>query len=364
MPVYTGKNPLESLGGASAYQFQSLTYPREYDDISSFGHYMNFYINVNKSSKYLSGSSYSTAGYSLSDTGNQNQQNYYAQTYTSAYPGATSVGFPSGAYTTTDATTLGGNSGSPLPGYMDILMGGNAGQLTSVPYSRITQAISMYIPDSMNFASTYDWQEASLTEAGGKALKFGQLARGGYNAAVGDLNAGTKEAIKHLGGGAVADILFGAGGGGPAGLGDIGLGVAGLAVNPQIFVLFRGVDMRTFQFDFIFTPKSPEEAANVRQIIKAFRFHAAPEIDPFTGRYFIAPSTFNIEYMYCPGGTGTGKRNQNIFQMMTLVLQKINVDYAPFGWSTYNDGMPVRTHLSMVFKETEILTKAKVNMGY
>jgi hypothetical protein len=149
------------------------------------------------------------------------------------------------------------------------------------------------------------------------------------------------------------------------------LGIGGLAVNPQIFCLFRGVDLRTFQFDFIFSPKSKAEAANVRQIIKAFRFHAAPEIDAYSGRYFIPPSIFNIEYMYAPIGANdnpnnvnTGKPNENIFRMMTLVLQKLAVDYAPFGWSTYNDGMPVQTHLSMVFKETEILTKAKVNRNF
>lgn len=366
MPTYTAKNPLESLSG-SGYQFQSLTYPLDFDDLSSFGHYMNFYINVNKSSKYLSGGGYSTGAYSKSGAGDAGAE-FYSSTYTSAY----GSNFPGGAYITEPGVTLGGNPGSPISSSGDvwdiISGGGSAGQATSIPYTRISQAISLYIPDSMNFSSAYDWQDASLTEAGGKALKYGQLAGGGYTAGAEALDDKNMEALKHLGGGAASDILFGAGGAGN-GLGDIGLGIAGLAVNPQTFVLFRGVDMRTFQFDFIFTPKSPQEAANIRQIIKAFRFHAAPEIDPYTGRYYIAPSLFNIEYMYAPAdstssGNITGKRNQNIFQMMTLVLQKLSVDYAPFGWSTFNDGMPIQTHLSLVFKETEILTKTKVNMGY
>ena len=59
-----------------------------------------------------------------------------------------------------------------------------------------------------------------------------------------------------------------------------------------------------------------------------------------------------------------GKRNENIFQINTCVLTKLSVDYAPAGWSTYTDGMPVQTTLSMQFKEMEILTKEKVNQGY
>lgn len=369
-----GTNPLELLDSVRGYQFRTLTYPLDFDDISSFGHYMNFYINVNKSSKYLGGNGYNTGAYK-SDAG----ESYFSSTYTPAYS-AYGWSFPGGAYSLSPGPTPGGSPGEPIPGPSSgigdliggiIGGGGSAGLTTSIPYKRISEAISLYIPDSMNFSSSYDWQDASITEAGGKALKYGQLAGGGYTAATsGDLGGKNMEALQHIGGGALADLMFGAGGAGN-GLGDIGLGIAGLAVNPQIFVLFRGVDMRTFQFDFIFTPKSEREAFNVRQIIKAFRFHAAPEVDPYTGRYFIAPSIFNIEYMYAPppkggasGVTNIGKKNQNIFQMMTLVLQKLSVDYAPFGWSTYNDGMPIQTHLSMVFKETEILTKTKVNMGY
>lgn len=364
MPNYNyAKNPLEDLETTNPYEFKSLTYPLDFDDASSFGHYMNFYINVSKNSKYKAGSSYSLGSYRFAGANDigQNATSNWNTTYYAAY----GASFPSNSYKVFESPgpeTLGGFPGNPNP--FGGAVGGNAGSITSIPYNRISQAISLYIPDSMNFASSYDWQEASLTDAGGKMLKAGQLAGGAYSAGGDFLKSGAMENMRHMG--VLSDVLLGAGGGG---LGDIGLGVGGLAVNPQIFCLFRGVDLRTFQFDFIFSPKSPEEAANVRQIIKAFRFHAAPEIDAYSGRYFIPPSIFNIEYMYAPVGRGdkikiTHKPNENIFRMMTLILQKLAVDYAPFGWSTYNDGMPIQTHLSLVFKETEILTKAKINAGF
>lgn len=353
MPVYNAKNPLESLNG-SPYTFNSLTYPLEFDDIANFGHYMNFYINVNKSTKYMSGGSYNVAT-------NGSTAVDYSKVYTPAYNSQ----LPGGGYQQTEATTLGGNAGFPggNPFYVglaqDVLsnLGFSFDQesLNKLSQTRITQAISLYIPDSMSFACNYDWQDASLTEAGGKALKYGQLGGGAIQAGRDYLKGKASEGLRHLGAAALSDVLMG---GGQGGIGDIAMGMAGFAVNPQIFVLFRGVDLRTFQFDFIFTPKSPAEAANVRNIIKAFRFHAAPEIDKSIGRYMIAPSTFNIEYMY------KTSRNENIFQMSTCVLQKLSVDYAPYGWATYNDGMPVQTQLSMVFKETEILTKERINQGY
>ena len=355
MPNYnaSAKNPLESLENTGAYDFSYLTYPREFDDISSFGHYMNFYINVNKATRYMNGSSYNVLNTPTKTTD-------FSTTYTPAY----GAKLADKGYKETQSATLGGNAGlpgfGPLSGWEDILtaiQSGDTGSLATMSQTRITQAISLYIPDSMSFVSGYDWQDASLTEAGGKLLKGGQIGGGAYSEGKKALEGKATEALKHLGAGAVGEILAGAGGAGNS-IGDIGLAMAGVAVNPQIFVLFRSVDLRSFQFDFIFTPKSPEEAKNVRNIIKAFRFHAAPEIDKRIGRYFIAPSTFNIEYMY------KGNRNENIFQMSTCALTRLAVDYAPRGWSTYIDGMPIQTTLSMQFKEMEILTKEKVNQGY
>jgi hypothetical protein len=47
------------------------------------------------------------------------------------------------------------------------------------------------------------------------------------------------------------------------------------AVNPQLEVLFKGTDMRSLQFIFKFAPFSVEEAKNVIEIIRTFKFHRA-----------------------------------------------------------------------------------------
>jgi hypothetical protein len=134
---------------------------------------------------------------------------------------------------------------------------------------------------------------------------------------------------------------------------------SGYAINPQYEVVFSAMDMRTFQFDFTFTPKGPAEAQTVRDIIKLFRKHAAPTLHGGGGRYFDVPAVFQIEYMHLEAV------NPNLHKFAPCVLQSIVVDYAPeVGWVTFNDGMPVKTRLTLMFKETEILTRDKIEQGY
>ena len=75
------------------------------------------------------------------------------------------------------------------------------------------------------------------------------------------------------------------------------------------------------------------------------------------------PSEFDIKFMY------NGKENPNIPKVSTCVLESIDIDYAPNGFSTYEvpgqntptpggTGTPVGVRMSLQFKETEILTKA------
>lgn len=360
MPIYNAINPLDSLQvtrnlpdangdlileRTNGYNFSYLTYPLEFDDVSSFGHYMNFYINVQYFSNYVDGRSFSVNNKFLDFASDATWDTEFAPAFGSTFP----------EYTITENKTPGG-VGTIRGNNITI---GEEFSVNKLTQNRITQAISLYIPDSMSFTTQIDWQDASATEMGAEALKGAQLGGAGIKSIVDKLRGNPSESLRTIGAAFGASALAGFDSFDPnanQALGNFVAGMGGLAVNPQLFVLFRGIDFRRFQFDFIFTPKSPEEAKNVRNIIKAFRFHSSPEVT--AGRYFVAPSTFNIEFMY------RGNRNKNIFQMSTCILERISVDYAPYGWSTYKDGMPVQTILSMTFKETEIITKEKVNMGY
>ena len=76
-------------------------------------------------------------------------------------------------------------------------------------------------------------------------------------------------------------------------------------------------------------------------------------------RSFKVPSFFNIEYRYMEN------RNENLHKFAPCALTTVMVDYAPeVGWVAHNDGMPVKTRLTLQFKETEILTKSRIQEGY
>jgi hypothetical protein len=111
-------------------------------------------------------------------------------------------------------------------------------------------------------------------------------------------------------------------------------------------------------------PRSQKEAAEVQKILDRFKFHQAPEILGNTGGFFmVPPSMFDIQFYY------NGQVNPNIPKISTCVLQTIDVDYAPNGFSAYEvpgqikaepggTGMPVAIRLSLQFREIDYLTKA------
>ena len=43
-------------------------------------------------------------------------------------------------------------------------------------------------------------------------------------------------------------------------------------------VIFEKVGMRTFSYNFTFSPRNADETEDVQKIIKMFRFHMLPEL--------------------------------------------------------------------------------------
>lgn len=139
----------------------------------------------------------------------------------------------------------------------------------------------------------------------------------------------------------------------------LGLNYAGYVFNPQEQVLFEGIDFRTYNMSFTFTPYSQQEAEEVRNIIKNFRKYAAPELITASAGFFMTPpATFEITFL------NQGQENTKINKLKRSVLQNIDVNYAPNGWSAHEDGAPVQTTLTLQFKEIELVDKAAIDSGY
>ena len=314
--------PLDPLYN-SEYDFENLFYPRNLGD-STRGHYIVFYVNVATNSSYISGTSY---------LGSQTMGGY------------TNVGIvESGGRTAINQA----NKAAAGPVGTQALMD----KISVRKTKRITQGIALYMPETVNVSYNANWQSESLTDALDKFGMYGQATAQGLNQVFGSSNK-TSSGLSP----AIAEIL-GQAASGQMGLGevkDFALFTVGAAVNPQLEVLFKGTEMRDFQFDFLFSPFDEEESKNVVNIIKTFKFHQAPEINTSSaGRYFVPPSEFDIDFFK------DGQVNDKIHQIGTCVLSGVTVDYAPNGWSTFENGMPTQIRMTLQFKETEIVTKERV----
>lgn len=209
---------------------------------------------------------------------------------------------------------------------------------------RKVATISLYIPDTVNFTYASSYGNLSLLDVaneiagvgGGKSKNplISKLSSVGKIASLG-LSAAESKTSK------------------------LALATQGLAINPQQQLLFDGIDFRTYQMAFTFTPYSKEEAETVKEIIKLFKYHAAPQItNSGAGMFFIPPSTFDLDFLF------NGQRNNNINRVAESVIESIDVNYSPNGWAAHDDGAPVQTTLTINFKEIELIDKTKIQSGY
>jgi len=329
-------DPLTDLE-SNEFAYQIYQYPTSMNpDYPDKGHYIVFYINVPALSSWAT---------NISDTV-QPVANRGDVT-------ATRFGLRTEALKSGGGDGGFGDSFGQLFGFSNLVLGNKT--------KRTTAAISLYIPNTMVFLQNAQWETISLSSALGLVGKMASsvdlISKGKYGAAAASVASAVSKGIV----GPISTMLVGTDL--TKALGDINgiaLAAAGMADNPQNFLLFKQMDFRKFQFDFILTPETPQEAEIIKQIIYLFRFHSAPEVmSDSGGRFFIPPSMFDIDFIH------DGKRNAFLPKLSTCVINSINVDYAAAGqWSTYNDGVPLQTRLTIDFTESEIMTKDRIMEGF
>lgn len=135
--------------------------------------------------------------------------------------------------------------------------------------------------------------------------------------------------------------------------------VSRAAANPRKEQVFKGVNYRSFSFNYTFAPKDEKEAATVLSIIRQFKYHMHPEFKTDSANFiYVYPSEFDIEYCF---GEGV---NQKINRISSCVLTDMTVNYSPNGvFSTFPDGTPTQIAVGLSFTELELLTKDRILDG-
>jgi len=249
---------------------------------------------------------------------------------------------------------------------------------------RTSTAIALYVPETVVFDSSQNYQTPNLLDtlgiAGTAAATLGSKANptssagaigatlaatglvGASSMATGALGGAFRRTDPTTGGTSTAPAARIAGSALSVSNLKTGAQIVGFAVNPVIEVLYSSPNLRTFNFDFVFAPRSTEESDAVWNIIYQFRRHSSPELIA-AGTLFVPPSEFEITFLRkTPSGF---KENTNIPRMATCVLTSVQVDYASSGqFATFTDGMPVQIRMRLSLKELNIITREAVDKGY
>ena len=120
----------------------------------------------------------------------------------------------------------------------------------------------------------------------------------------------------------------------------------GKVLNPNLELLFTGPRLRSFNYQFRFTPREKEEARVVKRIIKFFKKNMAPQ-RVSSKLFLMTPNVFKLKYIY-----KNGLPHPYLNKIKTCALTSFNVDYTPDGsYMTYDDGSMTSYNVSMSFGE-------------
>ena len=339
----TGILDIDPLG------FSTLSYPLDNEVSFQNGHYMLFYVNVQDKTKYE---------YTQGDTreiqearlkgANDNEIRY--NKLANARKGLYTGDQASGANTGSTLRKKSGESSDDL---------GVSSLFNDT--RRISDSVSLYLPPNVEDNTTAAYNDSRTGLVGflaASGVGAGGKDRQAMATAIGDTIKGLGMDITAKAVGAIGDVF---GSEGTEQL--IKKAFGGNADNPYMEVLFDAMQLRTFTYNFQFSPRNERESLEVQKIIQLFRFHMAPELRPKVNRYLGLPSQFDIHYMFL-SGAGVSSENNFYNRIATCVLQDCKINYTPTGVKSFEDGGPVQTTMQLTFKETELLTKEKIAQGF
>lgn len=337
------------------YDISQMTYPNDLLDPSYGGNMVVFFINVATASKFIPtyGDMYDMSSVDTELTKelllarNISNLNASVSATASGILPALIVGSTGGLGSAVSA--------AGAIGAASFLAAGDIAGSTIREKKRLKSAIALHMPNTLNIKYGVGWAEED-TAGAEMASILGEEGLAMLKSLADTKPSSTIDSIKKLG----TD--------GEAMVASLGLSNApggaymsartGLASNPRKEMVFKGVDFRTFSFDYSFFPRSESEARNVEQIIHTFKFHMHPEYIDANSFLYLYPSEFDISYY-----TSTGE-NDHIHKHTSCVLTDMSINYTPNGnFNTFANGMPTQINISLTFKELSSPTKESINLG-
>ena len=126
---------------------------------------------------------------------------------------------------------------------------------------------------------------------------------------------------------------------------------SGSILNPNMELLFGGVQLRTFSFDFDFAPRDPRESNEIKKIVRAFKVsmnakNGSTGDDPSSGLFIKSPDIFQLTYK-------TGSKNHEfLHKFKPMALLNMAVNYTGAGtYATYDNTAPIHMKMNLTLQE-------------
>jgi hypothetical protein len=120
----------------------------------------------------------------------------------------------------------------------------------------------------------------------------------------------------------------------------------GSVLNPNMELLFKGPNLRTFNFAFKFRPRFEDESKAVKEIIRIFKRNMAVQRSA-SEAFLLTPNIFSIKYIH-----NNGEEHPYMNRIKPCMLASFNVNYTPDNsYMTYQDGAMTGYDVTMTFNE-------------
>ena len=218
----------------------------------------------------------------------------------------------------------------------------NFGQETRPDQLSTKGSINLFLPESLQTASSVDYAAEELGATGIAAVNAARRSQGGNLDAAksaGELGTGVINELTALSGKTAAVYQFS----------------TGEVANNFSFQIFNGVGHRSFSYSFRMVAKNEVESKSIKDICDMFLFYMLPArtqrgSGSATLHFYEVPAQWKIEYLRM------GNLLEYYQQPKACFLQSVDVAYGgEAGANTYNDGAPMDVTLSLEFVEIEPL---------
>ena len=208
-------------------------------------------------------------------------------------------------------------------GFGKILESGTAGRPTErIKRSNPVGTVILPIPRNVSDTNQVDFSSSELNmlqAAGADAVQGFLTGNGEFGDALGRITKlvdDNKEAGKDTVKAKVIESIIGGG--------NILARTTGAVLNSNLELLFNGPSLRTFQFQYIMTPRDKAEALECKKIVRMFKKAMAPKIKS-GGLFLYTPNVFFIDFKY------KSQDHPFLNRIKPCALTNFGVNYTPDG---------------------------------